>query len=54
MSIGAVSQKVCLCAAPLVELEVLDGLPSKAAKRSAWEVIVDGVIDVMEEGDDDG
>jgi hypothetical protein len=55
MSIGAVSQKVCLGAAPLVEVEVVDGLPSKAAKRSAWEVIVDGMIDdVVMEGNDDG
>jgi hypothetical protein len=54
MSIEAVSQKVCLGAALLVEVEVLDGLPSSAAKRSAWEVIADGMIDdVVMEGDDD-
>ena len=54
MSIGAVSQKVCLGAAASRAAEALDGLPSKAAKRSAWVVIADSVIDVMIEGDDDG
>jgi hypothetical protein len=40
----AVSQK--LCAAPLAEEEeVLDDVPSNAAKRSALEVIADGVTD---------
>jgi hypothetical protein len=51
---AAVSQKVCLCAAPLVEVGVLGDLPSSAAKRSAWEVIADDVIDVVMEENGDG
>lgn len=53
MPMEAVSQK--LCAAPLAEEEVLDDVPSNAAKRSALEVIADGVMDdgsVKEEGDE--
>lgn len=52
---GEVSQKVCLCAEPLVEAKVSGVLPSKAAKRSAWVVVIaDGLIDevVIVEGDD--
>ena len=43
-----------MCAAPLVEVVVFGDLPSSAAKRSAWEVMVDGVIDVVMERDGDG
>lgn len=55
MPIGEVSQKVCLCAAPLVEANESGVVPSKAAKRSAWVVVIAvGVIDdvVMGEIDD--
>lgn len=54
---GATSQKVCLCAAPLVEAAVLGVWPSKAAKRSAWVVVIADVLadDVVMEGcDEDG
>jgi len=54
---GAISQKMCLCAAPLVELAVLGAWPSKAAKRSAWVVVIaDVLVDdvVMEEDDGEG
>lgn len=45
MPMGAVSQKLCAAPSAEEEEEVLDGVPSNAAKRSVLEVIADGVTD---------